>query len=280
MKKDKKDSKTYLRANIQEKQFDNFFICAPLIIVILTIAVYFKSLNNQFLVNWDDNVYVTTNNDIRNTNDKDFLKKTFTDYVHGNYHPLTMLSLSMDYKKHKLDPKAYHKTNLNIHILNSLLVFLLIWLLTKQKWVSFITSVLFAIHPMHIESVAWISERKDLLYSFFFLAALCLYTLYCIKEKNKIVYYSAALILFVFSTLSKGMAASFPFILFIIDFYLDKKITLKRAIDKVPFLLIAVIMGFVALDAQKAGNALYIHYDLIDRLLFAGYAVLLYIYKL
>lgn len=268
---------------IPETQYPNrsFFIGATVIITIITAFIYSNSLNNQFLIKWDDNIYVTDNAAIRTYGDDGFWKNTFTSYVHGNYHPLTMLSFSLEYDNTSaLNPRTYHKTNLILHIFNSLLVFIFIWLLTKKRWISFITAILFAIHPMHVESVAWISERKDLLYAFFFLAALCTYILFIDKKNKRWLFYVFTILFFACSTLSKGMAVSFPIVLFFIDFFKDRKITIKTVMEKIPFLIIAVIMGLVAIQAQKDGNALNATYSIIERLFFACYAVLLYLWKL
>jgi tetratricopeptide (TPR) repeat protein len=277
----KRDS-TKKQIKLKENKKTNlpFLIGAMFLLVVITMLIYLKSLDNQFLLKWDDDIYVTENVQIKTMGTEDFLKNTFTTYVHGNYHPLTMLSLSLDYKKYKLDSKGYHKTNLILHVLNSILVLFFIWLLTKQKWVSLITALLFAIHPMHVESVAWISERKDLLYSFFFLAGLCTYIVFIVRKNQKSPWYLLTILLFLCSTLSKGMSVSFPIVLFVIDFFKERKFTFKILAEKIPFLIIAVIMGLVAIQAQKESNALNLNYTLIERLLFACYATLVYVWKL
>jgi tetratricopeptide (TPR) repeat protein len=251
-----------------------------LVIIIITSFTYRQSLKNNFLTEWDDNVYVTENVVLFKMGTKDYYKNVFTSYVHGNYHPLTILSLGLDYKKGKLDARVYHKTNLELHIINSLLVLLFIWLLCKKIWVAIITSLLFAIHPMHVESVAWISERKDLLYTLFFLASLCFYISYKSNIKNKWIFYGISLSLFVCASFSKGMAVSLPLVLIVLDYYKGDKLSVKLIWDKVPFFVIALIMGLVAIEAQKSGNAIYLYYSISERLMFACYALILYVVKL
>lgn len=276
--------------NVSKKEFPSlkaesgtqFFLIASVVLVIITTAIYYKSLNNQ-LTTWDDDYYISNNADIRTLHGDSIgatLKKAFTSYVSGNYHPLTMLSLSIDYNTHQLDAKAYHLTNLIVHILNTLLVLCFIWLLTEQKWVAFITALLFAIHPMHVESVAWASERKDVLYSFFYLAALCMYILYLKKEKYKAHFYVLTFFLFGLAVLSKAMAVSLPIVFFALDYFLGRKITFKVILEKIPFLVLSFIFGYVAILAQKSGNAIHVdYYNFSDRILFTCYGIMMYLWK-
>jgi protein O-mannosyl-transferase len=263
--------------------FKQFLFLSILTLTLITTAIYYKSLNNEF-TRWDDDLYVTDNPDIVNlsTDLTGTLKKTFTGYVNGNYHPVTMLSFCLEHAVFKLNSKAYHTTNLVIHILNSVLVLLFIWLLTKQRWTAFITALLFAIHPMHVESVAWVSERKDLLYAFFFIAALCTYLLYIQKEKRKIFLYIITFMLFVLSCLSKAMAVCLPIVLLLIDYYVGRKISKKTILEKVPFLVISFTLGIVAIQAQKAIGAIDtdMDYNFFDRILFSCYGLMMYLWKL
>lgn len=254
------------------------------ILILITLVVYFKSLNNKF-TNWDDDFYVTENQDIRTLNGDSIaytLQNTFKTYVVGNYHPLTMLTYCLEYEKFKLDPKPYHLTNLILHILNTLLVFGFIWLLTKQQWTAFFVSLLFAIHPMHVESVSWVSERKDVLYSFFYLSGLCTYILYLKKEKIAWIFYVLTFLLFGLAVLSKAMAVSLPIAFFVIDYFLDRKISLKILFEKLPFIIVSVIVGYVAIIAQKESHALegLIYYSFFDRVLFISYGIIIYLWKL
>lgn len=252
-------------------------------LIVITIIIYFKSLNNQ-LTTWDDKNYITENKDIRTLHGDSVnytIKKTFSSYVMGNYHPLTMLSYCMEYAKYKLNPKPYHVTNLVIHLFNTLLVFAFIWLLTKQQWVAFITSLLFAIHPMHVESVAWVSERKDVLYTFFYLSALCVYLIYLNKEKTKWIWYLGMFILFILGLLSKAMTVSLPIAFFAIDFFLGRKINWKVALEKLPFIIFSLIFGFIAIEAQKAIHAIGdANYNFLDRILFSSYGLIMYLWKI
>ena len=248
-------------------------------IVALTVVIYFNSLNNQF-TNWDDDKYITANNDIRTLHGDSVIytvKKAFTTYEVGNYHPLTTLSYCFEYTLFALNPLPYHITNLLIHLFNTTLVFGFIWLLTRQQLVALITALLFAIHPLHVESVAWVSERKDVLYAFFYLAALCMYLLYLKADRRKYFFYATTFLLFGLALLSKGMAASLPLVFFIIDFFLGRKLTVKTTLEKLPFFVLSLIFGYVAIIAQ--GSAMHPdigYYTPFERVLLTCYALLLY----
>ncbi len=263
---------------------NTFFLLSFLALSIITTAIYYRSLNNQF-TNWDDNRYIIGNANIQTFHGDSLsytFKKIISSYEQGNYHPLTMLTYCLEYEKFKLNPKPYHLTNFILHLLNTLLVFCFIWLLTKQKWVAFITSILFAIHPMHVESVSWVSERKDVLYSFFYLAALCTYIFYLQKEKKKGLFYALTFLLFIFSVLSKAMAVSLPIAFFAVDYFLDRKFTFKNVLEKIPFLIVSLVFGFIAILAQKSGNAMddSVEYNFFDRILFSSYGLMTYLWKL
>lgn len=279
-----KKNNTIKTAQSQPVSVRTFFMVAALFIVVITSAIYLKSLSNPF-TRWDDSLYITENPEITTLHGDSIsytLKHTFTSYVQGNYHPLTMLSFCLEYQKFKLNAKPYHVHNLILHLLNSLFVLWIIWLLTKQRWTAFITALLFAIHPMHVESVAWVAERKDVLYSFFYLAAICSYIFYLKKEKGNWKFYALTFLLFIFAVLSKAMAVSLPVVLVAIDYFLDRKISLKTILEKVPFLLLSLVFGYIAMDAQKEISAMtdIAHYNFFDQFLFASYALITYIWKL
>lgn len=258
-----------------------------LILIGLTLAVYHPVLDFDF-TNWDDPTYVTENLMIRSL-DSDHLKEMFTKPVSLNYHPLTMISLAKDYHIAEmfgeaspenpfpgLNPAMYHFTNLLFHLLNTLLVFWFIFLLGKNRWIAFGTALLFAIHPVHIESVAWISERKDVLYTFFYLLGLVAYMKYL--ANNKMVYYILLFVFFVFSLLSKGVAVSLPVLLFGIDFFTRRKNSLKLILEKIPLLIVAVAFGLAAIRIQAEGAiAKEGVISLWQKLSFASYGFFMYL---
>jgi protein O-mannosyl-transferase len=268
----------YIPADSAFRQSKSFYLI-PFLILVLTFLAYMPSLKNEF-TNWDDPFYVINNSIIKDFSSGN-IKRIFSEFCMGNYHPLTMLSLSLDYSFGKLDPESYHRTNLILHLANTFLVFIFAYLLFEKMEVAAIVSALFGAHTIHVESVAWISERKDVLYTFFFLFSLILYLRYIKKDNAK--YYWLSLVLFLLSILSKGMAVSFAISLFAIDFFLGRKLTDKKVIlEKIPFLILSLVFGIVAIIAQKLDpNAEGISdYNFFLRLIFACYGFVNYFVKL
>lgn len=254
------------------------------VFIILAIAI-FATFNPTFkneLTLWDDNAYVRDNKNITENN-PNFLINVFSidsSNVMGNYHPLTVLSFKMNYKIGKLDATIYQATNISLHVLNAFLVFLLIVKLSGRRGIAFLTAVLFAIHPMHVESVAWVSEHKDLLYTFFWLLALITY-LNFLGGKHKQRDYALTIFLFILSGLSKGMAITLPFALLLVDYYKGRSLKDKKVIiEKIPFFVLAVIFGFIAMEAQKVYNAINADIPLYIRMLYAGFGYVNYVIKL
>lgn len=244
---------------------------------ILTISfiAYSPVLHNSFL-GWDDHYYISDNPLVSNFN----LIKIFSTFVMGNYHPITILTLATEYHLFGLNETGYHAVNLVLHLANIILVFYSILLMCNKPGVALIASLLFGIHPIHVESVAWAAELKDLLYTFFFLAAMICYLKYISTSRSKFYYF--ALMLFLFSILSKAMAASFPVVLFLIDYFKDRKINTKVILEKVPFFMLAFIFGVVAIMAQKTTSLAHdiTIFSFPQRIVFAGYAFITYLYKL
>ena len=143
-----------------------------LLVMALSLLAYIPSLQNGFV--WDDTKYIQ-NNPLITTID---LQALFSEYVMGNYHPLTMLTYALEYQVFGLDAGGYHVVNLALHLVNVFLVYYLVALLSRQVFIALVTAFFFGIHPLHVESVAWASELKDLLYTLFFIASLIFYVKY------------------------------------------------------------------------------------------------------
>ena len=248
-----------------------------LMIFACTFISYLPSFNNGF-TNWDDQEYVTNNTEIRSFT-KDSIAYQFTKYHMGNYHPITMLTYMVEYKIGELNPKIYHTTNFIIHILNAALVYFFIFLLCGKNNIAFIVSLLFAIHPMHVESVAWVAERKDVLYAFFYFLSLCFYLKYRTDKKTSL--YIFTFLTFVLALLSKAVAVTVPIVMLLIDYYFDKKITTKNLISKIPFLVLSIVFGIIAVKAQESAKAIgeLETYNLFERFLFLSYSLVMYIGK-
>ena len=222
-----------------------------LVLAVLSISCL-PCLKNDF-INWDDRQYVTENKLIMEWSGGN-IETIFNSFYMGHYHPLTLLSYSLEYRFFKLNPLIYHLTNLILHLMNGLLVFLFIFLLRGEVLTSLVVSLLFGIHPLHVESVAWISERKDVLYSFFFLGSMVVYLKY-LKTKGR-KYYFLSLFLFFLSLLSKSMAVTLPLVLILCDYLLHRKFDRKWLIEKIPFLVMAFVFGVIALSAQGSSGTI------------------------
>lgn len=261
--------------------------------LIITLFVAFSGgFDNQF-VDWDDHVYIE--NDYLVTEPKGHFGEAFKSHVALNYHPLTIVSMMINSSVSGADnPKAFIVTNFIIHLLNTLMVFWLLMLLTKRRLMaSFFAALLFAIHPMRVESVTWISERKDVLYGFFFIAG-CISYLYYLDAGKKNKYLIISLILFVLSCLSKAQAVVLPIVFFLFDYWRDRKIDTKAIVEKVPFLVFSLLFGLIATNIQSGGDfhgtihiigeqrsALSLKvFTMMDRIQYAGYGFVMYFYHL
>ncbi len=249
------------------------FISIPLI---LTIIAYLPSFQSGF-VTWDDPDYVINNQMIRSFSNLHAL--LFTP-LQGNYHPLTMLSLALNYAISGQDAGSYHALNVLLHLMNVILVFFFVYRLTEKKiWIAFITALLFGIHPLHVESVAWVSERKDVLYTFFFLSGLMAYLKYL--EAKSIIKIVPVFIFFILSLLSKPAAVIFPFVLMTIDYAIRRGSSIRIWVEKIPFLGLSLVMGILTLQAQTIqGSVSYIqNFPLSFKFTFGFYGLMMYILK-
>lgn len=229
--------------------YEKYFLPIALVITFIVLS---PCLQNKF-TNLDDTQYVVENSVIKELNVEN-LKTIFSEQFVGNYQPITMLSYMVEYKLWGLNPFGYHLMNLLFHLLGTLFVFLIIKKLSGNDLIAFITSLLFGIHPLHVESVAWIAERKDVLYGFYFLWALYLYILHTKQEKQFSKYFLFSLILFVLALLSKAQAVVLPVGFFAVDFLMKRKFTKKIILEKIPFFVLAVAFGLLAIKVQgKAG---------------------------
>ncbi|MCC7507057.1 MAG: tetratricopeptide repeat protein [Saprospiraceae bacterium] len=252
-------------------------------ILLLVYLAYQPALQNDF-VNWDDPTYVTENPLLLRPTPEN-KAALWRQPVSLNYHPLTMLSLSWDMNSAKPQARPFIATNILLHVCNTALVFLFAYFLSRRRvLVGVVSAVLFGIHPMHVESVAWVSERKDVLYAFFFLAALLSYLRYL--RRGGVIWLAATFGLFVLSCLSKAMAVSLPLVLLLLDFYdgrlwQDRKIAWRPMLEKLPFLAVSLYFGVKAVQIQSAGAiGDFQAFTLIERMGIAAYGFLFYLYKL
>jgi lipoprotein NlpI len=242
-----------------------------LLITIMVFITYRGAFDNDF-VDWDDFGYVVNNDLVRNPGDS-FLRDLFTTPVSSNYHPLTIFSMHLnanvcDTCPNGISPMPFIRWNVILHILNSLLVLMLVFLLSKRNiLVAFLTAAVFGVHPMHVESVAWISERKDVLYTFFFLSGLIAYVKFLKHSGRKNPWLVISFILFLLSCLSKATAVVFPVILVFINFWnydtdeekpviksIKNALSVKNILLLLPFFIVSVIIGLMAYKIQSGEN--------------------------
>jgi len=252
-------------------------LLASVIIAAITFAVFSPILKNDF-TNWDDEIYITRNQDIRSFSPLS-LFRVFSSFYVGNYQPLAMLTYMVDYRIFGLNPAGYHLTALIWHILNALLVFCLIYLLSRDHAISFMTAMLFAIHPLHVESVAWASARKDVCYAFFFLASLIAYFLYVHSGKKRRFFFFS-LVLFTCAILSKIMAITLPVILLLLDSAAGRRQGKESLKEKIPFFLVSGIFGVIALLGQGTQGRTEDHLDIAYKCVVSGHAALFYLQKM
>jgi len=249
-----------------------------LLIILLCIIVFSPIFNNGF-TNWDDPTYIENNHLIKDLSGEN-ISKIFSEPYFSNYQPIHLLSYAIEYHFFQLNPAGYHIVSLIMHLIVVLLIIQLSFILVKEKWVAYTSGLLFALHPMHVESVAWASERKDLLYAIFFFTALIYYCYYLQKRENKFLYLT--FFFFLLSAFSKAMAASFPLALIAYDLFYKRKDIKRLVLEKIPFLLVAVIFGFISYsisssDGSIAGTD---RFSLLDRFFYASGNLLMYCIKL
>jgi protein O-mannosyl-transferase len=254
------------------------------IIALLTYLFYKGSLDNKF-TNWDDLGYVLTNPLIKDSS-WEGLKAIFStdNPVMGNYHPLTIATYWYEYSKHGLEPEIYHIHSLILHILCTFSVFAFVRVLTKNAYAAFFAGLLFALHPMRVESVTWIAGRKDLMYGMFYMLA-CVTHLFYLRDQygKKTLWFIATIALFALSLLCKSVGVTLPVVLLFIDYYENRKLDHKLLIEKLPLFALSVTFGLLSIYAQKGVGALGtldVKFSVLERLALGSYALCMYLWKL
>ncbi len=252
-------------------------IVIPIAIIALTWIAY-SGVEKFDWVNFDDPPYVYENGYVLKGQFEEVWKPR--SFVMGNYHPVTMWTLARDQAKNENDPGAFHRSNVFYHIVAALLVYFFFWRFTGSVFIGAFTGLVFAVHPMHVESVAWVAARKDQLMALFFFAALLSYLYYLEDQKRRWLWYGLTLVLFLGSMLSKAMAAPFPVVLFLIDLYKGRKFKLPLWLEKLPFFAVSFVLGYWAIIAQRSADALTMEsFPLSEKIFFAGNSVIVYIAK-
>src|SRR5512144_2468518 len=295
-------------------------------LAMVTLFVYLPALRNEFVGVWDDNIYIVENPHIRSL-DAAFFHWAFLDFYASNWHPLTWISLAADYALWGPNPLGYHLTNIILHAFNTLAVVLLVIKLlqtakerqTGPDLPSFpgertillaagVTGLLFGLHPLHVESVAWAAERKDLLCALFFLLCITSYAKYGESRQptaggrhaetegggeargQKFFFnrhYLLAFGFFALALMSKPMAVSLPAILLILDWYPFGRLRSWRtfwsvSVEKLPFIALSLASSVVTVLAQSAGESV-VSLELVpvsSRILVACRSLIAYLEKM
>jgi tetratricopeptide (TPR) repeat protein len=252
------------------------------VLTLATLAVYWQ-VNQYSFVNLDDNFYVTQNHYVQSGITTDGFCWAFRTTYAEFWHPLTWLSLMFDYQLYGTNAGGYHFTNLILHILSTLLLFWLFNRMTKEIWPSAFVAALFALHPLHVESVAWIAERKDVLSAFFWMLTLCLYV--CYTEKPSAKRYLPVLFSFAGALMSKAMVVTLPIIMILLDYWPLKRFDSQKGNpviwqlkEKTPFFVLSAVISLATLYAEY--NPLEKGYSLSSRLANAPVAFAAYLKKI
>jgi len=278
---------------------------AALFVALITFLVYLPALQNDF-VNWDDPDYVYENQNIRSIDFRS-LKWMFSTFHVQNWHPLTWFSHAVDYAIWGLNPMGHHLTSIIFHGLNAFLIVVLVMRLLDKKSEGLLSSplnnrahqtaritavvigLLFGLHPLHVESVAWISERKDVLYAFFFLLSIVSYLKYTSSEqgRQKVLNYIFCMLFFIFSLMSKPMAVTLPVVFIILDIYPLGRVELRSLfkfhhkvfVEKLPFITLGLASAIITILAQQKEIASFeVHPG--ERILVAFRSLAFYLFKI
>lgn len=260
----------------------------PLAIILITLFTYSDVRHHEFL-NFDDNVYVLDNRHVQQGVTIDAVRWAFGFTGVDYWHPLTWISHMIDCQFFGLSSGAHHMVNLAIHILNVLLLFFLISRMTGSYYKAAVVSLLFAVHPVNVESVSWVAERKNVLSTMFLMAAGHSYILY--TEEKKVSFYGFTLLLYAFSLLSKPSVVIFPLLLLILDYWplrrfgrgdtynsaqtieisfprrllakvsaFRKSVATVLFIEKVPFIILSLISSYIVMISVSKAQMV-INYD-------------------
>lgn len=239
----------------------------------LSLYVFYPVLQADF-VNWDDDVNIYENDAVKQFD----VYGIFSTPVIGNYNPLTNLTFAFEYKLFGENPFYFHLNNLLLHLINVFLIFLLFTRLGMRRIWAVFMAFLFAVHPMHVESVAWITERKDVLFGCFFLLASLCYVQYF--RTGKWLYLFSVYLFFIFSLLSKIQAVSLPLALLLYDCLLKRPLKLNLITEKIPLFLLSLatgVAGIYFLGQQESLDSA--SFNIVERLLAGSYSLVMYIIK-
>jgi len=251
-------------------------LCISLVLIAVILAVFWQVRNHEF-IKFDDDEYVTNNPHVKSGLTLSGAIWAFVAMHSNNWHPLTWLSHMLDCELYGLNPGGHHLTNLLIHIVNTLLLFLVLKRMTGARWRSGFVAALFALHPLHVESVAWVAERKDVLSTFFWMLTMETYLRYV--NYPRFHRYLLVLLCFAMGLMSKPMLVTLPFVLLLLDYWplgrfrfgqlrsdcnvstqkslnlSDQRLSvLQLVLEKTPFFVLSAVASILTFLAQQSGG--------------------------
>ncbi len=259
-----------------------------ILLTLVTLAVYWQVNKYDFVI-IDDPMYIIENHHIQSGFTLEELTWAFGIRSAAFWHPLTWLSFILDYQLYGLNAGGYHITNIILHILSTLLLFWLFNRVTGAIWPGAFVAAFFSLHPLHVESVAWITERKDVLCAFFWMLTLCLYVYY--TEKPNIKRYLPVLLSFVFALMSKSMAVTLPVVMILLDYWPLSRLRsgnesekgnplLWQVKEKSPFFILSVVLSIITYNSQKGLSIEYPIFALNSRITNAFVSFVVYLERL
>jgi protein O-mannosyl-transferase len=251
----------------------------PWIALIVTALVFVNSLQNGW-VNWDDDVNVLENPNLE-AFDWASIKGIFTSHVIGNYNPLTIFTFAIEKALFGLDPTVYHINNLLLHLVCVFLVYRIFTALGLPALAALFGALIFGIHPMRVESVAWITERKDVLFGAFFLGALLLYIRYLDGGRKSVRLIGWILLLFALSLLSKIQAVTLPLSMLCVDYLRRRPLRFSLVLEKWPYFLMSLAVGLLGVYMLRENESLddTTNYVFIERLMVGFTSYIVYLIK-
>lgn len=236
------------------------------LLVLATCIVFSGALFNDFIEDYDDSLYVLDNKTVRAGLTWRGLRYALTSECAGNWHPLTMLSHMLDCQLYGVHPFGHHLTNIVLHAANAAVLFLVLHRMTGACWRSAVVAALFALHPLHVQSVAHIAQRKDVLSTLFWFLTMGAYVWYCTRPSIK--RYAWVTLLFVLGLLSKPMLVSLPIVLLFMDYWPLNRFSLKNSRagqvvadllpclrEKIPLFTLTVVMSVITFLVQRSAEA-------------------------
>jgi len=262
-------------------------------IFLSTYFVYVQVLDYDF-INYDDDVYIIENEFVKKGITGESVVWALTEFHSANWHPLTWISHMIDCQLFGLNAGQHHLISLIFHVFNSVLLYVVFRKMTGTTWQSGFVAALFALHPLHVESVAWISERKDMLSTFCMMLTLLCYFSY--TRKRNIFYFYFVIIFYLFGLMSKSMLVTLPFVLLLLDFWPLKRFHFQStnfslgdffthkhlSIEKIPLFLLSALSCLITIYAQRSSEAIQSldQLPLLQRIANAFVSYIAYIYKM